>query len=81
MYSLFTSPFEKINLNQNVNYHLGVLKEKYRNLCKGVAVSEKIFEAFQDNMEKEAIAAGPIFCDSLNGKLIAFPKTLEELDK
>ena len=32
-----------------------------------------------DNMDKPAKEAGPIFCESLNGKLLEFPKSIEQL--
>ena len=38
----------------------------------------KIIEAFQDNMRKQAEAAGSIFCDPLNGKYLEFPLTMSD---
>ena len=50
-------------------------------MCKSSAGNAKILEAFQDNMKKEAKDTGPIFCESLNGKLLEFPETFEEFEQ
>ena len=81
LYSLFDSTFEELNLQQNENFQIAVLKDKMKSMCKSSGGNKKIMEAFQDNMKKEAIDAGPIFCESLNGKLLEIPETLEELCK
>ena len=78
LYSLFSSSYEIIKLEQNENFELGVSKEKWKNLCKTSSGNKKIMEAFQDNMKKEVRDAGPIFCESLNGKLLKFPETFEK---
>ena len=78
LYSLFSSSYEIIKLEQNENFELAVSKEKWNNLCKTSSGNKKIMEAFQDNMKKEVRDAGPIFCESLNGKLLKFPETFEK---
>ena len=52
--------------------------QKWTSLCKGTTTNTQILETFQDNMDKEVKAAGPIFCEPLNGKLIGFPETMDE---
>ena len=47
-------------------------------MCRSKSGNSKIIEAFQDNMEKQAEAAGSIFCDPLNGKFLGFPLTMSE---
>ena len=79
MYSL-TDSLSLISIQiQIIHFPLGVSAQKWTNLCK--AKSGKIVEAFQDNIDKEVRAAGPIFCGSLNGKLIEFPETFEEYEE
>ena len=51
---------------------------KQKNLCK--ASSNKIIEIFQDGIEKQALSAGPIFCEPLNAKIVKFPETIEGLN-
>ena len=81
MYSQ-TTEFDRITLElQNVNFQLGVSGQKWTNLCKGKMGTKKIIEAFQDNMGKEAKAAGPIFCEPLNGRMIEFPETTEKFEE
>ena len=46
-------------------------------VCKSSANVTKIYEAFMDNVDKEARNAGKIFCESLNGHLARFPETYE----
>ena len=48
-------------------------------MCKDVNKTKINLEAFQDNIDKAVKNAGPIFCDSLNGKIIGFPETFTEL--
>ena len=62
---------------QNKNFKLSIKGQKWNNLCKGGKDNSKIVEAFQDNIDKEAKAAGPIFCETLNGKIIEFPESIE----
>ena len=79
MYSL-TEAFDRISLQlQNIDYSLGVSAQKWTNLCK--SKSGKIWEAFHDNIDKEARDAGPIFCEPLNGKLVEFPETFEDFEE
>ena len=40
-----------------------------------------LLEAFQDNIDKEAKNAGSIFCDTLNGKMISFPESMNQLSE
>ena len=47
-------------------------------LCRNNAKEGKVFEAFNDNVDKEAKHAGNIFCDTLNGKLARFPVSHSE---
>ena len=49
-------------------------------MCKNKLKNEKIIEAFQDNLDKKAKDSSSIFCESLNGKLINFPTTMDELE-
>ena len=58
------------------NFKLSISVKKRSNLCK--KTSDKIIEAFQDGMEREATAANPIFCEPLNGRQVGFPLDLEE---
>ena len=46
-------------------------------LCSNSAVTGTVFEAFNDNSNKEVKHAGSIFCDTLNGKLAKFPTSYE----
>ena len=47
-------------------------------ICK-TSKTNVVLEAFQDNVEKEAQNAGAIFCDTLNGKMISFPESRDNL--
>ena len=81
MYSS-TASFDRLKLQlQNVNFQLAVLGQKWDSLCKSKTRNKKIIEAFQDNMDKEARAAGSIFCEPLNGKFIGFPVTINEFEE
>ena len=42
------------------------------------SLSRKLFEAFNDNVNKQARNAGKIFCNSLNGNLAKFPTSYED---
>ena len=66
---------------ENVNFQITVTLQKWKKLCKSITTSSKILEAFQDNIEKKANEAGPIFCDPLNGNLIDFPRTINNLQE
>ena len=46
-------------------------------LCRSKEVMRKVFEAFNDNINKQARNAGKIFCESLNGLLAKFPNSYE----
>ena len=48
-------------------------------MCKAVNESKLNLELFQDNKDKEAKNAGSIFCDTLNGRMISFPETMDQL--
>ena len=77
-----TKEFDRISLQLQTNdYQLSVTTQKWKNLCKSKVENTKILEAFQDNIDKEVKEAGAIFCEPLNGRLIEFPKTLDELQK
>ena len=48
-------------------------------MCRDVNKTDIILEAFQDNIDKEANNAGSIFCDTMNGKMISFPESMNQL--
>ena len=74
--------FDRIKLQlQNTNFQLAVMGQKWDGMCKSNTNNKRIIEAFQDNMEKKAKAAGSIFCEPLNGKFLEFPVTLNELSE
>ena len=78
----WTADFVKLSLQlDNKDYQLGVSVRKWKKLCKSKVSNNKIVEAFQDNMVKEARAAGPIFCEPLNGNLVVFPETLQDFEE
>ena len=64
----------------NDDFKLSFTVRRWNTLCKSKIESKNIFEAFQDKMDKEAKAAGKIFCEPLNGDLVEFPETFEELE-
>ena len=47
-------------------------------LCRSTESTGKLFEAFNDNVNKQARNAGKIFCNSLNGNLAKFPTSYED---
>ena len=47
-------------------------------LCESTKTIGKVFEAFNDNVKKEARDAGKIFCESLNGNLARFPESYDD---
>ena len=64
---------------QITNFNLNFVGQKWNSLCKGSTNNNNIVEAFQDNIGNEAKAAGQIFCDTLNGKILRFPESIEQL--
>ena len=50
-------------------------------MCRDVNKTNVLLEAFQDNIDKEAKNAGSIFCDTLNGKMISFPESMNQLSE
>ena len=49
-------------------------------MCKVVNKENVQLEGFQDNLSKKARDMGYIFCDTLNGKMVEFPKTLKHMN-
>ena len=50
-----------------------------KGMCRDVNKTIVNMEAFQDNIDKAVKNAGAIFCDTLNGEIIGFPKTETKL--
>ena len=65
--------------NQNVGISTKTLLKSQ--VCSSASTNNAVFEAFQDSLSKEPRHAEEIFCKSLSGTLIEFPKSLEDLWK
>ena len=64
---------------KNPNIFLAAQALSVDGMCREVNKTETILEAFQDNIDKEAKNAGSIFCDTMNGRMISFPESMNDL--
>ena len=79
---MFSLQLHYTQVSFNLESHTFVLETQAldpEGMCKGANERSEIIEAFQDNVDKEARQAGPIYCDTLNGKIIGFPGSVTQL--
>ena len=77
----YNKDYEMLELNSGESVTISTAAVDEKNFCKNS--SEYIYEGFKDHYNQEAIMEihGPVFCDSLNGKLVGFPETLSDVKK
>ena len=77
----YNEDYEMLELSSGESVTISTAAVDEKNFCKNS--SEYIYEDFKDHYNDEAIMEnhGPVFCNSLNGELVGFPETLEDVKK